>query len=101
MLKLELNRNNEPILTYEIVVDLGDNRTKTVYTASTLTGAYRLITFIQAGDLDIPNLDLNKDELELIKTIGINVVLTSKNLTFTCYESKQSAMALVKSFRVI
>ena len=101
MLKLELESEHEPILTYELVEDLGDNGTKTIYTSDRLSIIQSVVEFIKVGDLGVHSLDLDDDELELIETLGINVVLTSKEIELVAYDGEKSAMALVKSFKVV
>ena len=101
MLKLELESEHEPILTYELVADLGDSGTKTIYTSDRLSIIQSVVEFIKVGDLGVHKLDLDEDELELVETLGINVVLTSKEIELVAYGGEQSAMALVKSFKVV
>lgn len=89
-----------PIVTYELVADLGEDGTKTIYECESLAETYVVIDEIRVGELDRPNLDLDEGELENIETISINVVLTAQDLDIIDYGNEKSAMAELKSYKV-
>ena len=90
-----------PIVTYELVADLGEDGTKTIYESGSLAEVYVVIDEIRIGELDRPNLDLDEDELKNIETIGINVVLTAQDLEIIDFGTEKSAMAELKVYRVV
>ena len=90
-----------PTITYELVADLGEDGTKTLYECGSLAETYVVIDEIRVGELDRPHLDLTADELENIETISINVILTATELDIVKYEQEQSAMAELKSYKVV
>lgn len=90
-----------PIVTYELVADLGKYGVKTVYEISSLAEIYVVINEIRMGELNRPNLCLTADELENIETISINVILTATELDIIKYSQEQSARAELKSYKVI
>ena len=101
MLKLKLENEHKPVLTYEIVVDFGEDGTRTVYDSDSLAKTTEVFNLIVSGDLDIFNLDLNENELEDIKAISINIALTAKELDLIYYGNVKSAMAEIQSFKVV
>lgn len=90
-----------PTITYELVADLGEDGTKTLYECGSLTETYVVIDEIRMGELDRPHLDLTEDELENIETISINVILTATKLDIIEYGQEQSAMAELKTYKVV
>lgn len=90
----------QPIITYELVADLGEDGTKTVYECGSLLEVNALIDRIKEGDLDIPNIDLYEDELENLESLSVNIVLTAKELEIIQYDGEQSAMAELKTYKV-
>lgn len=90
-----------PVITYELVADMGEDGTKTIYECESLTETYVAIDEIRVGEFDRPHLDLTADELENIETLSINVVLTATALDIVKYENEQSAMAELKSYKVV
>lgn len=107
MTKLVLTNDNtvkdipqRPIVTYELIADLGEDGTKTIYKCGSLVETYVVIDEINVGEFDRPHLDLTEDELQNIETISINVVLTAQDLDIIDYGNEKSAMAELKSFKV-
>lgn len=93
----------QPIVTYEIVGDMGEDGTKTLYEIGDLKEAEKVVEAIRNNTFsDIPNLDLDEDELSELKGISLNVVLTGMNLDIISYgHGEQSAMAELKVYKVI
>lgn len=89
-----------PVITYELVADMGEDGTKTLYECGCLAEIYVVIDEIKMRKLDRPHLDLVADELENIETISINVVLTATKLDIIKHEQEQSAMAELMSYKV-
>lgn len=91
----------QPVITYELVADLGEDGTKTIYECESLAETYVVIDEIRIGELDRPHLDLDEDELQNIQTISINVVLTASELDIIKYDGETSATAELKSYKVV
>ena len=90
----------QPTVTYELVADMGEDGTKTVFESESLQEVYSVINSIRQGNLDIPNADLYEDELEGLLGLSINITLTAQDLSIITYGSEQSATAELVAYRI-
>lgn len=90
----------KPIVTYELVADLGEDGTKTIFESEDRLEISMILRGIEDGELPNLNIDLDEDELENIETISVNVVLTAQDLDIITYGDEKSAMAELVSYKV-
>ena len=96
----EKHAPENPTVTYEIIVDMGEDGTKTVYTHDNYSKVYKTMEEIKEGNLDNPELDLDEDELENVTGVSICIVLTAKNLDIIKYDGETSASAELVTYEV-
>ena len=89
-----------PTVTYEIIVDMGEDGTKTVFSSDSYTKVYNAMNEITKGNLSVPELDLYEDELENVTGVSINIVLTAKNLDIIRFDGETSASAELVTYEV-
>lgn len=89
----------KPVITYELVADLGKDGTKTLYECESLKEIYAIIDEIGMGKLNRPYLDLTTDELENIETMSVNVILTATELNIVKDKNEISAMAELQLYK--
>ena len=99
----ELDIPEQPIITYQLVGDFGEDRTKTLLDCESLTEIYVAIDEIRVGELDRPLLDLTKEELPNLKGVSIEVTLTSSSDNFRIYTNggESEAYAELVAFKVV
>ena len=95
----ELDIPEQPIITYQLVGDFGEDGTKTLLDCGSLTEIYVAIDEIRVGELDRPLLDLTKE----LKGVSIEVTLTSSSDNFRIYNngSESEAYAELVAFKVV
>jgi len=105
-MKFELTKDNNmehspinPTITYEIIVDMGENGTKTIFSSDMLASCFRVLNEIENGNFE--SADLYEEELETIKGLSINVVLTAQDLDIITYDTGKSATAELISYKTI
>lgn len=108
MVNLKLVKDNtgkdipeQPIITYELVADFGEDGTKTVYETSSLAEIYVVIDEIKMGELDRPNLELTTNELKSVITLSILIQLTASYLAITNYGDEMRAEAVLKQYKLV
>lgn len=106
-MKLELITDNtqehaplNPMVTYELVADMGKDGTKTVFESGSYTEVLAVFEQIEKGNLDIPNIDLYEDEMETLEGLYINLCLTAKELEIITLGTEQTAVAEVQAYKV-
>ena len=108
MVNLKLTNDNTvkdipncPVITYELVADLGEEGTRTVYETSSLAEIYVVMDEIRIGELNRPNLELTTNELESIVTLSILIQLTASYLAITNYGDEMRAEAVLKQYKLV
>lgn len=105
-MKFELIKDNtmehapvNPIITYEIIADMGENGTKTIFSSDMLASCFRVLNEIENGNFE--SADLYEDELETITGLSVSVVLTAQDLDIITYGTEKSATAELMSYKTI
>ena len=91
----------QPIITYELVADMGEDGTKTIYECGSLTEIYVAIDEIRVGKLDRPHLELTADELERTRRLSILIQLSATYLAITNYGDEMRAEAVLQDYKVV
>ena len=101
-----INNNTEkhapenPMVTYEIIADMGKDGTKTIFSSDNYSKVYNAMNEITKGNLSVPELDLYEDELENVVGMSVVVVLTAKNLDIIRFDGETSASAEIMTYEV-
>ena len=98
----ELDIPEQPIITYQLVGDFGEDGTKTLSESSVLDEIYKIVEELNKGNLDHPLLELTTEELQDLKGISIEVVLTSEtsNFSIISYDYETSAHAELVAWNI-
>ena len=89
-----------PTITYEVVGDMGEDGTKTIYECGSYPEAQGIISAIRDNNLDIPNMDLYEDELENLKGVSINIILNTTEFDIVTYGDEKRISSLLTSYKV-
>ena len=96
----EKHAPENPMVTYEIIVDMGEDGTKTVFSSDNYSKVYNAMNEITKGNLSVPELDLYEDELENVVGMSVVIVLTAKNLDIIKFDGETSATAELVTYEV-
>ena len=104
-MKLKVTRDNttehapvNPIVTYELIVDMGEDGTKTVLSTDNYAETLVAIDEINAGDYH--RVDITEEELAEVVGVSVNVVLTATELSIVKFDGEESAMAELQVYEV-
>lgn len=107
-MKLELVKDNtkgippiNPMITYELVANFGENGTKTVYECGSLAEIYVVIDEIKMGKLDRPHLELTTNELKSVITLSILTELTADYIAVRNYGDEMQAEAVLQRYKLV
>ena len=84
---------------YEVLVDFGEDGTKTIFTSNTYEQCLKCVEKLAQGIIDV-EVDLDEDDLEAIEKVYINFTLIAPSLEFVPLPSEDSAYAPIDTFTV-
>ena len=85
---------------YEVLVDFGEDGTKTIFTSNTYEQCLKCVENLAQGIIEDREIDLDEDELEAIEKVYINFALFAPSLEFVPLHNEDSAYAPIDTFTV-
>lgn len=89
-----------PTITYEIVIDMGELGTKTVWESESLAECYVILDELKIGEIR-KHLSITKEELDLAVGFSILIQLSAVELAVTNYGCEMRAEAELKAYKVV
>ena len=87
-----------PSITYELIADMGEDGTKTIFSHNMLAPCFRVLNEIKEGNF--ASADIDEDELKTLTGISICIVLTAEDLDIITYNTEKSATAELYAYKV-
>ena len=89
-----------PLITYEIIADMGESGTKTVFESESYPECYTILEELKIGSIrKNSTVDITTQELEATQGLSINLVLIALDLDIFKTPSEVAAVAELQVFK--
>ena len=91
-----------PTVTYEIIIDMGELGTKTVFESESLAECYVVLDELKIGEIRSNQvIGITKEELNLATGFSILIQLSATHLDITNFGCEMRAEAELRAYKVV